>query len=121
MNTQTEKLKGICNSVLQIDSSIRFVGIISEGGKLIESAKREHTTYLLDKEEESLSLIHTSVKASMHKLWDEILGKTSWTIALKQKVKLITVFLDSKLLVLSTETTADHDKILEKIQNVILI
>lgn len=107
--------KSICSSIINLDDTIRFVGVISEGGELLESARRNDATPLLDDEENRLSLIHTSVTAMMNKSWDNVLGKTKWTITLKDRVKLITVFLDSKLLVLSTESNSDHDEIVKKI------
>ena len=119
MSTQIE-FKKICNSILNTDDSIRFVGLISEGGKLLESTRRQNLHRFLTAEEEDLSFIQAAMKSKMSKLWDDKLGKTKWTIDLKEKVKLITIFLDSEYLVLSTETTADHQKIIAKIQDVLL-
>ena len=52
----------------------------------------------------------------MEKMFDEALGTTNWMITSKDKVKLITIFLDDGSLILSTEPDADHDKIIEEIQ-----
>jgi hypothetical protein len=58
-----------------------------------------------------------SVKASMEKIFDKYLGKTNWIITSKESVKLITLFLDDGLLILSMDNKGDHDKIIQKIKN----
>lgn len=117
MMPNTEKT--ICDSVIKIDDSIRFVGLISDGGKLIEFSRNTNAVPLLDDEQNQLSLIQAALRATMHKAWDNALGKTRWTIALKDKVKLITMFLDPGLLAISTEINSDHDTIIRKINELI--
>jgi hypothetical protein len=50
-------------------------------------------------------------------MFNEKLGKTNWMITSKEKVKLITLFLDDGLLILSTHPDADHDDIIAQIQS----
>jgi hypothetical protein len=50
-------------------------------------------------------------------MFNERLGKTNWMITSKEKVKLITLFLDDGLLILSTGPDSDHDEIIRKIKN----
>jgi hypothetical protein len=50
-------------------------------------------------------------------MFDAKLGKTNWMITSKEKVKLITLFLDDGLLIFSTEPDSKHDEIIQKIQN----
>lgn len=102
-----------------IDDSIRFAGFISDGGKLLEFSRRTNATPLLDDEQNQLSLVQAALKATLHKVWDDTLGKTRWTIALKDKVKLITIFLNPGLLAISTEINSDHDRIISKIREMI--
>jgi hypothetical protein len=54
----------------------------------------------------------------MEEMFDDTLGKTNWMITAKERVKLITLFLDDGgLLIFSIEVDADHDKIIRKIQS----
>lgn len=106
----------ICRRVLCIDDSIRFVGRIRER-RVIAFARHPDKKPLLDTELGNLVHYQASVKASMEEMFDDALGKTNWMITAKEKVKLVTMFLDDGLLIFSLEVNADHDKIIKKIQS----
>ena len=106
----------ICKQVLSLDDSIRFVGRIKDR-KVIAFARHPEKKPLLDSELGNLAHYHASVKASMEEMFDGALGKTNWMITAKEKVKLITLFLDDGLLIFSIEVKADHDEIIKKIQS----
>ena len=50
----------------------------------------------------------------MENMFDCALGKTNWMITAKEKVKLIMLFLDDGLLILSTEYDVNHDEVIKK-------
>jgi len=106
----------ICKQVLSLDDSIRFVGRIKDR-KVIAFARHPDKKPLLDSELGNLAHYHASVKASMEEMFDGALGKTNWMITAKEKVKLITLFLDDGLLIFSIEVKTDHDEIIKKIQS----
>lgn len=106
----------ICKHVLSLDDSIRFVGRI-KNRKVIAFARHPEKKPLLDSELGNLAHYHASVKASMEEMFDGALGKTNWMITAKEKVKLITLFLDDGLLIFSIEVKTDHDEIIKKIQS----
>jgi len=112
VNADTVKL----TEILKLDNSIRFVGKI-KNRKLQSFVRRENKTPLLDEELDNMAHYQASVKANMENMFDSTLGKTNWMITSKEKVKLITLFLDDGLLILSTESKSDHDKIIKKIQS----
>ena len=112
IDTDTIKL----TEILKIDDSIRFVGKI-KNRKLHSFVRRENKTPLLGEELDNMAHYQASVKANMENMFDSTLGKTNWMITLKEKVKLITLFLDDSLLIFSTESDANHDKIIRKIQS----
>jgi hypothetical protein len=85
--------------------------------KLITFTRRLNTTPLLDQELSNMVHYQASVKASWDDMFNEKLGKTNWMITSKEKVKLITLFLDDGLLILSTKPDSDHDDIITKIKN----
>ena len=112
IDTDTIKL----TEILKIDDSIRFVGKI-KNRKLHSFVRRENKTPLLSEELDNMAHYQASVKANMENMFDSTLGKTNWMITSKEKVKLITLFLDDSLLIFSTESDANHDKIIRKIQS----
>ena len=52
----------------------------------------------------------------MEEMFDGKLGKTNWMITCKEFVKMITLFLDDGLLIMSIESNGNHDEIIRKIQ-----
>ena len=104
-----------CSKVLSLDEDIRFVGRIKDR-KLLSFVRRKDSKPLLSDELANLSHYQISVKVNMEGMFDEALGVTNWMITSKEKVKLITVFLEDGLLILSTEPGADHDNIIKEIQ-----
>lgn len=103
--------------ILSLDKSIRFVGRI-KNNKITSFVRRENAEPLLDEEMSNLAHYQVSVKASMEEMFDESLGKTNWMITSKERVKLITLFLDDGFLILSIDNKGDHDKIIQKIQSI---
>ena len=104
------------NQILNLDNTIRFVGRIKDR-KLITFARKVNAAPLLDEELSNMVHYQASVKASWDEMFNESLGKTNWMITSKEKVKLITLFLDDGLLILSTEPDSDHDGVIQKIKN----
>lgn len=105
-----------CTQILNLDDDIRFVGRIKDR-KLITFARKPTATALLDEELSNMVHYQASVKASWDEMFNEKLGKTNWMITSKEKVKLITLFLDDGLLILSTQPDSDHDDIIAQIKS----
>jgi len=68
---------------------------------------------LLDSHESQKSYLHTILRAASYKSLDSKLGKSIWTVTLKQKIKWLTIYLDFGMIILSTEVNSDHDKIIQ--------
>ena len=105
-----------CTQILNLNEDIRFVGRIKDG-KLITFTRKPLATPLLDEELSNMVHYQASVKASWDEMFNEKLGKTNWMITSKEKVKLITLFLDDGLLILSTHPDSNHDDIIAQIQS----
>jgi hypothetical protein len=102
--------------ILNLDAGVRFVGRIKDR-KLITFVRKPTAAPLLDEELSNMVHYQASVKASWDEMFNEKLGKTNWMITSKEKVKLITLFLDDGLLILSTNPDSNHDEIITKIKN----
>jgi hypothetical protein len=92
-----------CQRVIDLDESIRFVGRIKDR-QVLAFVRRNNSEPLLDEEMGNLAHYQASVKASMEEMLDGQLGKTNWMITCKEFVKMITLFLDDGLLILSIES-----------------
>ncbi len=108
-----------CNKILNIDSDIRFVGILCKCGRLKAYNRKKGMIPQLNVQETKLVQREALLKAKMNHVFDKKLGKTNWSIELRERVKWITVYFNSDLILLSTEISADHDKIVEKILSIL--
>lgn len=106
-----------CSSVLKIDDSIRFAGKIV-GRRLVSYARRGNKTPYLDENMANMAHYQVSVRQMMNDMFDGKLGKTNWIVASREMVNLITIFQKDGILILSTEPTGDHVKIIKKIQKI---
>lgn len=104
-----------CKKILGLDPKIRFAGKIV-GTSLVSTARKDNIVPLLDDDLAALAHHQVSVKAMMDKMFTEKLGKTDWIVESKGKVKLLTIFQEDGILILSTEPTSDHHSIIEKIK-----
>lgn len=114
LNRQYSPLE-VCNHILTLDESIRFVGRIKDK-KVVAFARNTSKEPLLDSELGNMAHYWASIKAGVEEMFDGPLGKTNWMITAKERVKLITLFLDDGLLIFSLEVDADHDDIIRQIQ-----
>ena len=78
--------------------------------------RRKDSEPLMDEELGTLAHYQASVKANMEEMFDNQLGKTNWMITCKEFVKMITLFLDDGLLILSIYNAGNHDTVIQKIQ-----
>ncbi|NIP62061.1 MAG: hypothetical protein GWN01_11820 [Nitrosopumilaceae archaeon] len=113
MSLDFDDNKDFCRGILELDETIRFVGKV-DSGKVVSFVRR--ASPLLDDELSNMAHYQASHKANMEEMFDGQLGQTDWMITSKEQVKLITLFLDDGLLILSTEPDCNHDQLINKIK-----
>jgi hypothetical protein len=107
------KREDICKQILELDKTIRFVGIASIEGKLIAQEYREGLESLLSKEESELSVMQSIIRMGTRKVLEDKVGKTIYAFALYEKVKRATMPLgDSNILMVSFDIEANHEYII---------
>ncbi|MDE1726811.1 MAG: hypothetical protein KGH89_06050 [Thaumarchaeota archaeon] len=115
MSTASTNVGNYCKKILDLDSKIRFAGKIVND-QLVSSARKDGVIPLLDKQLADLAHHQVAVKAVRDKMFTDKMGKTDWIVESKGKVKLLTVFQEDGILILSTEPVSDHYAIIEKIK-----
>ncbi|MGI0047841.1 MAG: hypothetical protein ACREBB_11750 [Nitrosotalea sp.] len=116
MSSAATNTNDYCKKILELDSQIRFAGKIVNG-QLASSARKDGVIPLLDKQLADLAHHQVVVKDMMDKMFTDKMGKTDWVVESKGKVKLLTIFQEDGILILSTEPPCDHHLIIEKIKN----
>ena len=108
-----EQERNLCKQILQLDKTIRFVGIASIEGKLIAQEYREWVQSFLTKEESELSVLQSIIRTGTRKVLEEKVGKTIYAFALYEKVKRASMPLgDSNILMVSFDIEANHEDII---------
>jgi hypothetical protein len=102
-----------CNKILELDKTIRFVGIASIEGKLIAQEYRKGLRSLLTKEESELSVMQSIIRMGTRKTIEGKVGKTIYAFALYEKVKRATIPLDNaNILMISFNIESNHEFII---------
>lgn len=104
-----------CLEVMQIDTSIRFVGWLCKCGRLKAYARRKGIEPMLNLPETKIVYREAVLKSKMNRVFDVKLGRTRWSVECRDGVKWITVYLSRDLLLLSMGVTSNHDVIIQKI------
>jgi hypothetical protein len=105
----------ICNEILGLDSSIRFVGIANKMGKLVAAEFNRAVEAFLTREEIEANIIKAVLRMKTREDYEQKLGKTIYTFAHYEKVKRASIALyqeDYSLLMVSFDVSADHESII---------
>ena len=110
-------LHDICKKIIELDDTIRFVGIPNKFGKQIVVEYRKGLDPLLTDSESELYAIETVIRMNTRKDFELKLGKPVYSFTLYEKLKRVTIPLDNKdypILMVSFDIDADHEAIILK-------
>jgi hypothetical protein len=108
-------LHNVCKKIIELDDTIRFVGIPNKFGKQIVVEYREGLDPLLTNTESELYAIETVIRMNTRKDFESKLGKPIYSFTLYEKLKRATISLDNKdypILMVSFDIDADHESII---------
>ena len=109
----------ICDKILDVDDTIRYVGIY-DYGELYDKTRRGLKSYLT-KEETETSLSQAVYRWSTRKKISDKIGKPIYALAKYEKIYRVTMPISGAgLILISTELSADINKIIDKILEIIL-
>ena len=115
MNEDKQRLDSLCSKIIESDKAIRFVGISNKMGNQIISRYRDGLTPLLTPSEIEMYAMQTVLRMNTRKDFELKLGKPLYSFTLYQKVKRVTIPLESKeypILMASFDLEADHENII---------
>jgi hypothetical protein len=99
----TVQLEKICNQVFKSDRKIRYVGILSETGRLIAGGMRKGVSSLEPMSEDLRLMANLTIQLSTDKTWDRYFGNTQFTFIKREKVSIIVFHIGDKVFLISTE------------------
>jgi hypothetical protein len=109
-------LDNLCDQILKIDPSIRFVGIANKMGKTITSAYRKGSDHLLTEDESDLSTIESVLRMLTRGDLQSKTGKPIYSFTLYEKVKRATISLDNDeypVLMVSFDIEEDNESLIK--------
>jgi hypothetical protein len=115
MSSPSSLFEDVCQSIIDLDKTIRFAGIANMRRTIISAKYRAGLVPLLTQEETIESVEHSVLRMSTRRLMEAKLGKTIYSITLYEKVKrtVIPIGKDGDfILMVSFDNEADHDSII---------
>ena len=109
-------LDNLCDQILNIDRSIRFVGIANKMGNTITSAYRKGSDHLLTEDESDLSTIESVLRMLTRGDLQSKTGKPIYSFTLYEKVKRATIPLDNDeypVLMVSFDIEEDNESLIK--------
>lgn len=109
----------LCDRIIKLDRSIRFVGIINNRGEVIEGGFKQGIEPLLNGTDEQQMYIHSLSNLTMLQSYSDRLGMVRYSLTEHEKVTLMTFPLRDGILCLSAMPKANMNKIRDKVMKVL--
>jgi hypothetical protein len=109
----------LCDRIIKLDRSIRFVGIVNNRGEVIEGGFKRGIEPLLNGTDEQQMYIQSLSNLTMLQSYSDRLGLVRYSLTEHEKVTLMTFPLRDGVLCLSTMPKANMNKIRDKVMKVL--
>jgi hypothetical protein len=111
----------ICENIAAISPYIRFVGIISEQGKLIAHKRRADLEPLLDEKSTKYQFSHIAIKTDLESFFDENLGQVKFVWEEREKVQIISFAVEKVRIWISIDKKVIRTEVLRIIDSCVPI
>ena len=101
--------------VLDLDSKIRFVGLMDKSGHLHTGRMRAGFDEYLETKSQELSFSQTAHIVDMRKMFSHELGELNYIVYAYDKVKIFSIPVKDQIIVLSAENSINTENLVEKI------
>jgi hypothetical protein len=112
LNMKAEQLS---KSILDLDSNIRFAGVMEKSGHLYAGGMREGVEEYLKGRNPELSLAQTAYVVDLRRMFSSELGDLKYIVYAYDKVKIFSLPVRDHVLVFSADNTANIDHLTEKV------
>ncbi len=112
------RYKEVCNDIININSKIRYVGIINRFGKTMAGKMRDGLKPLFKPEEARDEFFLTAVRECMRSSFVNSLGRNHFTLTVHDKVKLVLFMHYEHVIYISIDNSASYDEIVDIVNKV---
>lgn len=106
---------GLCEKVLKIDKNIRFAGVVSEKGEVVEGGFQQGAQPLLNGTAEQQMYLQSLSNVVTLKQFSSRLGRFRYSVTEHDKVTLLTFPLGGDILCISTSPKANAVRIRKRV------
>ena len=109
----------IIDTIFELNDGIRYAGIIDETGSLIAGGMRHGIDSIVDQPSEELYLTHTALRKSMRERFDDTMGKARFVYVEREKLSLLTFYLDKKMLLITLEPNLESQNTIDLAEDIL--
>ncbi len=114
---QIKVYQNACSSLLELPKT-RFVGIISNMGRLIAGKFKEGVTSYLDDKQDGMAYMQFALEVFLREEYDEKLGEIDYVLSKRKKISVISIPMKKHLILISAEPDADIEQIFQETHKV---
>jgi hypothetical protein len=111
----------LCKKIIEIDSRIRYVGLINEKGRQVAGGMKPGIMSLEESRDNEMIYLQLALQLKMRKSFDEAFGPVKFSLAYRDKLVIMSFPVNEHVLLVSSEKEVDFFKlpfeILEIIQS----
>jgi Family of unknown function (DUF6659) len=93
----------ICTEIFKFDRRVRSAIILDETGRQIAGGMKKGIPSLEPQSEDIRLMANITIQLSHEKTWDKYFGKSQFTFVKRERLNIMTFYLGSKLVLVSTE------------------
>ena len=109
----------IIDTIFELNNDIRYAGLIDETGSLIAGGMRQGIDSIVDQPSEELYLTHTALRKSMRERFDDTMGKARFVYVEREKLSLLTFYLDKKMLLITLEPNMESQNVIDLAEDIL--
>jgi len=109
----------IIDTIFELNEGIRYAGLIDETGSLIVGGMRHGIDSIVDQPSEELYLTHTALRKSMRERFDDTMGKARFVYVEREKLSLLTFYLDRKMLLITLEPNLESQNVIDLAEDIL--
>jgi sugar lactone lactonase YvrE len=103
----------LCEKVFSLHDDIRYAGVINDGGSLLAGGMRKGLDSITEDQNDELYLAQTALRKSMRQRFDETMGRARFAYVEREKISMLTFYMDKNTLVLSIEPNVDTHSVID--------
>jgi hypothetical protein len=97
----------LCDQVFALNDDIRYAAVIDDMGAVVAGGMRKGIDSITDQSNDELYLAQTALRKSMREKFDAGMGKARFAYAERDKISILTFFMNGHTLVLTLEPNLD--------------